>query len=61
MFAAYGNGAPGNLITGFGFYNPWWLVMLANLAIVIHLIGGYQVWTQVRQDFLPRGGGREGE
>ena len=31
---------------GFGFYKPYWLVIIANLAIVIHLIGGYQVWTQ---------------
>ena len=31
---------------GFGFYSPYWLVIIANLAIVVHLIGGYQVWTQ---------------
>ena len=31
---------------GFGFYEPYWLVIIANLAIIIHLIGGYQVWTQ---------------
>ncbi|KAK9800265.1 hypothetical protein WJX73_010088 [Symbiochloris irregularis] len=45
-YSAYGNGVAGNLLTGFGIVNPWWLVMLANLSIVLHLIGGYQVWTQ---------------
>lgn len=45
-YAAFGNEAPGNLLTGFGYFEPWWLIMLANLAIVIHLIGGYQIWTQ---------------
>ena len=34
---------PGNLLTGFGFFEPYWLVVMANLAIVIHLFGGYQV------------------
>lgn len=24
------------------FYNPWWLVDVANLAVVIHLIGTWQ-------------------
>ena len=37
---------PGNLLTGFGFFEPYWLVLLANLAIVIHLFGGYQVSPQ---------------
>ncbi|EPS68727.1 hypothetical protein M569_06043, partial [Genlisea aurea] len=37
---------PGNLLTGFGFYNPFWLVDIANVAIVIHLIGAYQVYCQ---------------
>ena len=45
-YAAFGDDCPGNLLTGFGFYEPYWLVIIANLAIVIHLIGGYQVWTQ---------------
>ncbi|KAJ6419364.1 hypothetical protein OIU84_029469 [Salix udensis] len=36
-YAAFGDLAPGNLLTGFGFYNPYWLIDIANVAIVIHL------------------------
>ncbi|KAK8305606.1 hypothetical protein V6Z11_D03G073200 [Gossypium hirsutum] len=32
--------------TGFGFYNPFWLLDIANAAIVIHLVGAYQVYCQ---------------
>lgn len=42
-YAAFGDDAPGNLLTGFGFYNPYWLLDIANVAIVIHLVGAYQV------------------
>ncbi|KAL8543274.1 hypothetical protein ACS0TY_003988 [Phlomoides rotata] len=42
-YAAFGDEAPGNLLTGFGFYDPYWLLDIANLAIVIHLVGAYQV------------------
>lgn len=42
-YAAFGNSTPGNLLTGFGFYEPYWLVDFANACIVLHLIGGYQV------------------
>ncbi|KAJ4822788.1 hypothetical protein Tsubulata_020519 [Turnera subulata] len=45
-YAAFGNHAPGNLLTGFGFYEPFWLVDLANICIVVHLVGAYQVLTQ---------------
>lgn len=45
-YAAFGDMAPGNLLTGFGFYNPFWLVDIANAAIVIHLVGAYQVYCQ---------------
>ncbi|KAH7365767.1 hypothetical protein KP509_18G044600 [Ceratopteris richardii] len=45
-YAAFGNDAPGNLLTGFGFYNPYWLIDFANICIVVHLIGAYQVFTQ---------------
>uniref|UniRef100_A0A803N4B4 Amino acid transporter transmembrane domain-containing protein n=1 Tax=Chenopodium quinoa TaxID=63459 RepID=A0A803N4B4_CHEQI len=45
-YAAFGNDAPGNMLTGFGFYEPFWLVDLANIFIVIHLAGAYQVFTQ---------------
>lgn len=42
-YAAFGDNVPGNLLTGFGFYNPYWLLDIANLAIVVHLVGAYQV------------------
>jgi len=45
-YAAFGNSAPGNLLTGFGFYNPFWLVDLANACVVVHLVGAYQVFSQ---------------
>ncbi|KAF3434524.1 hypothetical protein FNV43_RR21609 [Rhamnella rubrinervis] len=43
---AFGNQAPGNFLTGFGFYEPFWLVDYANACIVVHLIGAYQVFSQ---------------
>ncbi|XP_071703512.1 amino acid permease 3-like [Rutidosis leptorrhynchoides] len=45
-YAAFGDMSPGNLLTGFGFYNPYWLLDIANAAIVIHLVGAYQVYCQ---------------
>ncbi|KAK4800740.1 hypothetical protein SAY86_021227 [Trapa natans] len=42
-YAAFGNDAPGNFLTGFGFYEPFWLIDVANVCIAIHLIGAYQV------------------
>uniref|UniRef100_A0A2P2QLP0 Amino acid permease 3 n=1 Tax=Rhizophora mucronata TaxID=61149 RepID=A0A2P2QLP0_RHIMU len=45
-YAAFGDMAPGNLLTGFGFYNPYWLLDIANTAIVVHLVGAYQVFCQ---------------
>ncbi|XP_048539804.1 amino acid permease 3-like [Triticum urartu] len=45
-YAAFGDDAPGNLLTGFGFYEPFWLLDIANAAIVVHLVGAYQVYCQ---------------
>ncbi|KAI3907052.1 hypothetical protein MKX01_027953 [Papaver californicum] len=45
-YAAFGNQTPGNLLTGFGFYEPYWLIDLANVCIIVHLVGGYQVCNQ---------------
>ncbi|KAG8482490.1 hypothetical protein CXB51_024059 [Gossypium anomalum] len=45
-YASFGDLAPDNLLTGFGFYNPFWLLDIANAAIVIHLVGAYQVFCQ---------------
>ena len=42
-YAAFGNNTPGNLLTGFGFYEPYWLIDFASACIVLHLVGGYQV------------------
>ncbi|XP_073118182.1 probable amino acid permease 7 isoform X4 [Elaeis guineensis] len=53
-YAAFGNDTPGNLLTGFGFYEPYWLVDFANACIVVHLVGGYQVYSQPVFSFLDR-------
>ncbi|KAF6157937.1 hypothetical protein GIB67_015253 [Kingdonia uniflora] len=45
-YAAFGNNAPGNFLTGFGFYEPFWLIDLANIFIAVHLVGAYQVFCQ---------------
>ncbi|GLT85476.1 hypothetical protein SLE2022_036660 [Rubroshorea leprosula] len=41
-YAAFGDRALGNFLTGFGFYEPFWLVDLANVFIVVHLVEAYQ-------------------
>ena len=43
-YSAFGNGAPGNILAGF--YEPYWLVDFANVCIVLHLVGGFQVFLQ---------------
>ena len=53
-YAAFGDLAPSNLLTGFGFYNPYWLIDIANLAIVVHLIGAYQVMSQPIFSFIEK-------
>ncbi|MCL7030870.1 hypothetical protein MKW94_008259 [Papaver nudicaule] len=53
-YAAFGDMAPGNLLTGFGFYNPYWLIDIANVAIVIHLVGAYQVYCQPLFSFIEK-------
>lgn len=45
-YSAFGNAAPGNILTGFGFYEPYWLIDFANVCIVVHLVGAYQVFSQ---------------
>ncbi|CAI0409092.1 unnamed protein product, partial [Linum tenue] len=42
-YAAFGNRAPGNMLSASGFYEPFWLIDLANVCIVIHLVGAFQV------------------
>ncbi|XP_022936040.1 amino acid permease 3-like [Cucurbita moschata] len=53
-YAAFGDFAPGNLLTGFGFYNPFWLLDIANVAIVVHLVGAYQVFCQPLFAFIEK-------
>ncbi|WOL17905.1 amino acid permease 8 [Canna indica] len=43
-YAAFGNSSPGNILTGF--QEPFWLVDIANIAVLIHLLGAYQVYAQ---------------
>ncbi|ONK55091.1 uncharacterized protein A4U43_UnF7710 [Asparagus officinalis] len=45
-YAAFGDDTPGNLLTGFGFYEPYWLIDFANACIIVHLLGGYQMYCQ---------------
>ncbi|KAL3736541.1 hypothetical protein ACJRO7_025484 [Eucalyptus globulus] len=49
-YAAFGDETPGNLLTGIvngeGFFEPFWLVDFANVCIIVHLVGGYQMFSQ---------------
>ncbi|WOG82811.1 hypothetical protein DCAR_0101979 [Daucus carota subsp. sativus] len=45
-YAAFGNDAPGNLLTGFSSFKPFWIVDFANICIIVHLVGAYQVFSQ---------------
>ena len=42
-YIAFGNNAPGNMLTDFGFYEPYWLVDFANMCVLVHLVGAFQV------------------
>ncbi|KAI5572203.1 hypothetical protein POPTR_011G167200v4 [Populus trichocarpa] len=53
-YAAFGNNTPGNLLTGFGFYEPYWLIDFANACVVLHLVGGYQLFSQPVFEFAER-------
>ncbi|XP_020584293.1 amino acid permease 3-like [Phalaenopsis equestris] len=53
-YAAFGDDTPGNLLTGFGFYEPYWLIDFANACIILHLVGGYQVFSQPIFAFVER-------
>ncbi|XP_043712299.1 amino acid permease 4-like [Telopea speciosissima] len=45
-YAAFGDHAPGNILTDFGYFSAYWILDIANVAIVVHLIGAYQVYCQ---------------
>ncbi|KAI4307799.1 hypothetical protein L6164_030942 [Bauhinia variegata] len=53
-YAAFGDATPGNLLTGFGFYEPYWLIDFANVCIILHLVGGYQIYSQPIYSFADR-------
>ncbi|KAJ1397072.1 Amino acid transporter, transmembrane domain [Sesbania bispinosa] len=53
-YAAFGDSSPGNLLTGFGLFNPFWLLDIANVAIVVHLVGAYQVYCQPLFSFVEK-------
>ena len=43
-YAAFGNDVTGDMLNGFGFYEPFWLINFGNLYIVIHIVGLYKVY-----------------
>jgi hypothetical protein len=53
-YAAFGDAAPENQLTGFGFYEPFWLLDVANAAMVVHLVGAYQVYCQPLFSFVEK-------
>lgn len=53
-YAALGGATPGNLLAGLGFYEPYWLVDTANVAIIVHLAGAYQVYCRPIYHFVEK-------
>ncbi|CAA7024110.1 unnamed protein product [Microthlaspi erraticum] len=53
-YAAFGNNAPGDFLTDFGFFEPFWLIDFANACIAVHLIGAYQVFAQPIFQFVEK-------
>ncbi|KAK3009641.1 hypothetical protein RJ639_015180 [Escallonia herrerae] len=53
-YAAFGNHTPGNLLIGFESYEPYWLVDFANACVILHLVGGYQLYSQPLFAFAER-------
>ncbi|XP_061373292.1 amino acid permease 8-like [Gastrolobium bilobum] len=45
-YASFGSDTPGSILMSSGFKEPFWLIDLANVFIVVHLVGAYQVVTQ---------------
>ncbi|CAK8531461.1 unnamed protein product [Lathyrus sativus] len=43
-YAAFGDDTPGNIFVAF--YEPYWLVVLGDIFVVIHVVGAYQVLGQ---------------
>lgn len=45
-YAAFGNLTPGSLLTGFESFHPHALINFANACVILHLLGGYQLYSQ---------------
>ncbi|GMP52030.1 hypothetical protein CsSME_00018010 [Camellia sinensis var. sinensis] len=44
-YAAFGDKTPGNLLSGIGFYEPFWLIDFANACIILHLVYSQPVFA----------------
>ncbi|KAJ0086900.1 hypothetical protein Patl1_08280 [Pistacia atlantica] len=53
-YAAFGDSSPENLLSDSGLHQPFWLLQIANVAIVIHLLGAYQVYCQPLFAFIEK-------
>nr|XP_043619477.1 probable amino acid permease 7 [Erigeron canadensis] len=53
-YAAFGNSTPGNMLSGLGFYEPYWLINFANACVFLHLVGGYQIFSQTLYAIVER-------
>jgi amino acid permease len=42
-YGAFGKDTPGSILMGSGFKEPFWLIDLANVFLIVHLVGAYQV------------------
>ncbi|XP_027332215.1 amino acid permease 1-like [Abrus precatorius] len=45
-YAAFGSETPGNILMSSGFKKPFWLIELANVFVIVHVAGAYQVAAQ---------------
>ncbi len=47
-YLAFGNDVPAYLLTGFE--HPRWLVLTADIMVVVHMLPAYQVWLGTAWD-----------
>lgn len=52
-YMAFGNSTPGNILQGFS--SPQWVIDLANMMVILHMIPAYQVYLQPLLAFLETG------
>ncbi|KAK6945946.1 Amino acid transporter, transmembrane domain [Dillenia turbinata] len=53
-YAAFGNNAPGDILTGFESHKLFWIIIFANVCVVVHLIGAFQVFAQPFFQFVEK-------